>query len=149
MKFSSLISVFATFTAVCAASTDTEDQPFFTMALTVQCDSDEECNNGLPTPFVTQLQDGKRIHNSSIDFAEKDAEYRSDLGYATFNRTIAEITFDGTSDRERQFRVDGMHKYKDKSAEYNLLVSVKLLLEATWCLCTKNSATSHSIKRLK
>jgi hypothetical protein len=128
MKLSSLVCAFATFTALYAASTGTADRPLFTMALTIQCYGDEECNHGLPTPFVTQLQDGKRIHNSSIDFAEKDAEYRSHLGYATSNRTIAEITFDGTSDRERQFRVDGMHKYKTKSAEYNLLVSVKLLL---------------------
>jgi hypothetical protein len=126
MKFSSLISVLATFTAVCAASAGTEDQPFFTMALTVQCNSDEECNNGLPTPFVTQLQDGKRIHNSSIDFAEKDAEFRSHLNYTTHYRTISEIVFDGASDKERQFRVDGMHIWKTKPAEYNLLVSAQL-----------------------
>jgi len=81
--------------------------------------------HGLPTPFVTQIQDGKRIHNNAIDFAERDAEVRSHLDYTVFGRTISEIVFDGTTDKERQFRVDGMHKYRTKVAEYNLLVSVQ------------------------
>ena len=50
-----------TFTALHAASTTTRDKPILTMKLTVQCNDDEECDNGLPTPFVTQLQDGKRF----------------------------------------------------------------------------------------
>ena len=123
MKLSTLIGAFATFTSMYATSTGAGDKPLFTMALTVQYD-DPHDTHGLPTPFVTQIQDGKRIHNSSIDFAEKDVEFRSHLDYTIFTRTISEIIFDGTSDKERQFRVDGMHKYKTKSAEYNLLVSV-------------------------
>lgn len=148
MKLSSLIGAFATFTALYATSTTTGDKPIFTMKLTVQCNDEEECDNGLPTPFVTQLQDGKRIHNSSIDFAERDAKARSHLGFTVFGQTISEVIYDGTTDRERQFRVDGMHNWKTKSAKYNLLVSFQVLDSICQSL-TKNSAMSHLIKILQ